>query len=514
MPHVNRLLTENALQVGTVLVQLLDRVVLTGLLLRVVGKTDFEAWALAAAFAGLVALCEFGFNMYFANRLMIAVENGRRDEAARVLRIANSIFAACALAACGLAVAFVVRGSGRVAGVAPDKVAMLIAMLAVVTISRQAVVGCHALYRAHREYGRFTVIILAYDLARIAMVCGALLAGGGVLVAAAIVATLTVLVQVVFILIDASSRYDFPVLGFAIPTRDEVAKIAPLSLAYFAQTIPLVALSHLPVVAIGEIATTAGTIAIFVLMRTLGGVPRGMLQSMGVVLGQEIARRVAVADLTGGTVAFRETARVLAVLSGAASGFLATNGSNLVLVWTGDAKLFAPLYLLAAITPMLFASAAVLAHNMLSASNQPFLAAIGRLAQLGIALAIAAFAPIADPALRMLVALAVGEILGFAPFAYFAVARTLPEINARFHVGNLLLTLVAAALSYACCMLVLELAPPTNGLERIASFVFGALACAVIVLALGLGPRWRSSLIALVTNEMARHREPTRRTGP
>src|SRR4051812_29812699 len=56
---------------------LVDRVLLTGILLRAWGVEAFAQWSVAMAAAGMVAFFDFGLNLYFSNRLTFSVEQGK-----------------------------------------------------------------------------------------------------------------------------------------------------------------------------------------------------------------------------------------------------------------------------------------------------------------------------------------------------------------------------------------------------------------------------------------------------
>src|SRR5205809_6210694 len=94
MTHFKRVVTENMSQMVLMAIGIVDRIVLTAVLLRFWGTSLFEAWSVCVALAGLVTLFEFGFNLYFNNRLMIETEQGRPDIAGRYYFLSNTIFVA------------------------------------------------------------------------------------------------------------------------------------------------------------------------------------------------------------------------------------------------------------------------------------------------------------------------------------------------------------------------------------------------------------------------------------
>jgi len=76
--HLRRIVLEQISQVIAVAAGLIDRIILTAVLFRVWGASLFEIWSACLAVTRLVSLFEFGFNLYFNNRLMIEPVTKRR----------------------------------------------------------------------------------------------------------------------------------------------------------------------------------------------------------------------------------------------------------------------------------------------------------------------------------------------------------------------------------------------------------------------------------------------------
>jgi O-antigen/teichoic acid export membrane protein len=496
MTHLGRVATEQALQALSIVLSLVDRLVLTGLLYRLWGVANFEVWSICLAVAGLVSVGEFGFNMYFANRLMAETETGELTKAQRTVWLGNCVFAVCS------GVSFLVTVVGLVwigvphsGGMLAADTAMAVALLAGASALRLAIASVQGLYRAHREYGRLTVILVLAELARIVLTIGIALAGGGIVAAAAASLFVVVAGPVGFVLRDASTRYTLSPFGIVVPTADDVREVLAPSAAYFAQMVPLVLLTHLPVLLVTSAGTATGGVASFVLLRTLGGLPRALLQSLSALLGFECARRLALKDEAGAFQVLRSGARAFCVLSGLAAGFLFAGGRDVVAVWTGDNALYRADYMLVALAPMLAAAASVLMHNVLSASNAPYLAAVGRSLQLAITVAVALVAPITDPGLRLLVALSVGEIVGFTPLAYWAVARLIPTAGVGFHLGLLVLTGVAAVAAGGIAWVLLAGMNPAGSAGRLVALGLAGALCVPLFLGLGLTAALRAQVM-------------------
>lgn len=497
--HTRRLLDEQAIQLLNTAAGFIDRLVLTAILLRVWETGTFETWSALVAFATLASLFEFGFNLYFNNRITFQMEQGDRESAAHSYRVANTVMLACTVAGIA-AMSFAVSTVGP-DGVRGDPlIALGLASLVLAGFLRLLMAGPSALYRANRQYARLTLILTVGEFARIGAITAVAMIGAGVGGAglAALAVQAVVFVYVTFI--DTRRRYYPFGFGFAIPKghilQDGLAK----STGYFCQLFPVILWTALPVVLLQRQTVVAGILTGFIIVRTLSNVARTPLQSFGVVVGQEFGRRIAVSDQHGAFQTFERSARLFSVLAGIGVGMLIVGGEHVVAIWTGDASLYSPTLLAVGLAPMLLAPASLLAHNALLASNSPYIAAAARWLQVVLTvLAWLAAAPIKDQAVRMMVALAVGEVAGYAPAAYFAVQRMIPEAAIGFHGRNILFSLASAAFAAAITAAILQ---STNWLLEspsltvmMAAFVFAGIPCGVFVLVVGLSSDSRNRLI-------------------
>ena len=146
---------------------------------------------------------------------------------------------------------------------------------------------------------------------------------------------------------------------------------------------------------------------------------------------------------------------------------------------------------------MFLTAASIQAHNILTASQAPYYAAAGRWAQIALALVLALTLPVDNVALRMLLALSIGEIAGYAPLAYYGTWKLVPATGRAYHLvflgWSLLATVTAAAITAGCLSLA-----PNRPLP-----LFVALGAATILIGLvapimGVGREWRQALIERV----------------
>lgn len=492
--HLRRIVVEQAGQALAIGTGLLDRLLFTAVMIRTWGDARFEAWATCIAAAGLVSLFEFGFCLYFNNRLMEETEQQRHREAHRTFFIANTLFGLAGVVSFVCVAVLVLVPSIRGGGPEIDTPARLaILVLAAGQSLRIATFGCLSLYRANRESARLALLLTAGEVARIALSIAACLAGGGLLAVALTGTLAAVVLQIVFPVYDVLRRFPPHRFGFSLIHRAEIRPIATTSSGFLAQSIPIVLLTSLPVLYVEE-TIGVGVLATFVLMRTLSGLPRSLLQQLAGVLGQECGRCVAAADDRRALKVVMEGGHFYSILSGAAAGLLVGAGVEIVSLWTGTSIYFRLHYLLAGVSSMILTPFAVLAHNILTNSNSPFLAAAGRWTQLVITISFAALAPIEDTAFRMLLALSVGEVVGFAPFAYFGVRRLVLGTDAWFYVKDVLLASGVALLAFALTRGILLATSPQTISGRATAVMFAVGVVSGLIVWLGVRADTRRAL--------------------
>lgn len=472
-------------QALTIVTGLIDRLVLTAVLVRTWGDVRFGAWSVCLAAAGFVSLFEFGFSLYFNNRLMEETEQNRLEDATRTFFIANTLFGVAA--SLGFLGVTALMLSSSIKGLEGEPAAsMTVLLLAAGSALRTAAGGFLSLYRANRQYARLIFFYAAGEISRITISVIACLLGGGLFAVGLAGTLVAVLLQVIVPVVDALRRFRPHRIGFAIMPRGDVATVFLMSSGFFAQAVPVILLTSLPVLYLGGARVAAGALATFVLMRMLTNFPRTLLQQFGVVLGQECGRCVTVDDKQGAQKVVGEGARLHSVLSGVAAGLLLGGGLEIVLLWTGRGDYFRADYLAAAISPMLLAAFGVFAVNILVNSNAPFYAAAGRWAQLALTALFAALLPARDIALATLVALSLGEILGFVPLAYYGVARLVPGASLWLHVKEIGTTIGVAIVVAVATRGLLELIAPTTFSERAVGIILAALVNALLIPWLGV----------------------------
>lgn len=495
MKVARRIGLEYVLQTLNLGAVLLERIVLTGVLLRVWGVQTFADWVVVSTAAAMVALFDLGANLYFANRVLFLVQQGAQTRAAETARAGNLILAIGAVIGCIAAPLALAFGTEHVR-MTPDVLVATLALGGGIAV-RQAMAVALSVYRAHEQYARQTALTAGADLLRILVSIGLVLAGHDLLS----VALSHLLVSLAFagyiLLIDLPARFPAFRYGLAWPRREDRAETAWLCLGYWAQSAPNTAITYLPVLFLAAQRADATTVAQFVLLRTIGNFARMVLQMFAVVLGQEAARRIAIDDRQGLRGVYREAALFLAAQTACGTGLLVALGQPLFALWTQQPKLYDPLVLwLAVATPVLL-PCTILAQNLLANANRPFVIALGRAAQATGSALLFFLLPIDSPALRMMTALALAEILGSSIPMIVRTDRLVGLPSLRFQ-GELLLRSAFAGLAVGGS----AWAAAALADEPIVAVALGLSAggiTALIALALvGIGGQRRTALLAII----------------
>ncbi len=476
--HLPRLMGEQLGQLIVTAVSFLDRLVLAGLIYRYWGAEKFEIWNGLLAFASFGALFEFGFNLYYNNRITFETEQGRHEAAHATLFEANCIFAITSVGG-SILLALIAIFSGVAGADRSSGVVVATIFLSSAACFRLLTTGMNAQYRANRAFSRLSYISAAGEFLRIVATALAVLAGADILLTAGLYFIAQMILPVLTIMWDTKRRFAPQRIGFRLPKGKSLREAMAMSSAYFGQLLPVLLWTSAPILIMQGMTLPTGIVASFVMVRTLANLARTPLQSFGIVIGQECGRRIAVGDKKGALAALQGGARLFAVLSGLACGVILVGGPAIVSLWTGDRSLFTVELALAAMLPMLVGAVSILAHNILVASNAPYLALVARWLQLAVTLLAYFIAPQLDTGLRMMFALAAGEIFGYLPVAYYALIRLIPGSGVRFHLIALILSLLSAAAAAALCHILLQFANQLVGAQLVAALALAGLGCLI-----------------------------------
>lgn len=502
----NRLAREYGAQVFAFGVALADRILLTGLMVRLWGADTFGSWAVAMAAGSLVTLFDFGLSSYFSNRVLAAVQTGDKMQARHMVFAGNLLLGGAlvlGLVAVGIGWSLFDQPANGVENA--TTLVWLVLAIAAASAARQATAIQVALYRAHNEFARSTFIIGCTDLARVVVMIAALLAGADAFDAAMVYLVAMLVFSVAVILIDLARRYpDYPIRIERLATS-ETKDALSLSGQYGFQFSASNLLTYVPTLLLG--ASGAGGIAVaqFALMRTLANFARQILVLFANVFGLEVSRRLAIGDSDGVRMMYREATQFVAVQTACATGALAALGSGLFLLWTGDSDLFDPILLWLALGPPVLVPSMAMALQVMATANWPKPLVAGRIAQLALTVSLFLVLPVDAIALRMMAALAIGEVLGLGVILTWATARKIPGAGLGLELDALLRSAAALGLTFGAGQIGLML----GGFTGIAAGLFlCVIAAAIATLVLGISGSRRVQLIGAVRQRFQNRAHP------
>ncbi len=431
---LQRIAREYLAQLLGLAVSLFDRIVLVGMMVRIWGVEGFADWTVAMSTAGMVSALDFGLVAYFGNRLFFLVEQGKRDEAKRVFREGNLLLIIASVTGTVAVLAiFLSRGNSAHSSLSLSQMVVALALLAAATAGRQAIGLVYALYRAHQQFSRQTWLLAVGDLLRIVLMVALLLGGFNLLALAISFAVSTLVFSIAVPLLDTRRRFPDFHFAVAIPEADARRSAMSTSLQYWTQSAINTGITFLPVLLLDRSGASAIIIARFAFIRTMANFIRTVLSLFINVFGLEAARRIAIADAGGLSSIYRDSTIFLAVQLGGLAGILAVLASPVFLVWTGNPAIYDGTLFWWALIPLVLFPSLAMATQTLTCANLPTPLMQGRISQFVITLAAYFIAPIPDVALRMMVALAIGEVVGMGWPVMRSAHRLVENSGLRLH---------------------------------------------------------------------------------
>jgi hypothetical protein len=196
-------------------------------------------------------------------------------------------------------------------------------------------------------------------------------------------------------------------------------------------------------------------------------------------------------------VVYREGCKLLAAQSAGMVGVMLALATPLFTFWTNHPQLYNEPMMWLALAPLALGPSLVLANAVFGHTNRPWDMATGRAVQLLLTVVVFIPLPIEEPALRLMAALAVGEVLGFGIPAYFGIRRLMPAADIGFMLDLFARVLLSGALCYAASAITFRLLGPSL-LSLVAACLVGGGAILVASLLIGMERSRRAGLFAAV----------------
>jgi len=504
---IRAIATSTALQVLSLALGIVDRILVSALMLRVWGVGVFEDWSVLIAAASLVGFLDLGLHQTFSNAYAHALQSGKRDLFQRQISIALTINGVIALA--GLALLAVASLSGGLLPATSSQTAIVgqdrtitLALLAMAVLVQTFSPSIVAIYRAQAQYARGIAVDVAASGVRLLATLAALVLGGGPVLVAAVQLVSTALVSLVVVPFDLR-RLDRD-LSFApaVPTPHEVAGIARTAPQFYAQHLANIVLLNAPVLALAGLADTKGLIAVFVLTRTLMNIVRQLVtvtaNSIAIELARQHAEGVDSAKLAE---QLARSTRFITVLCSVGLAVLVSIMPPLMLVWTGNSLPADPALTLILAAGLLLTAPSVVMVGYLNLIGEAGILALSKLVSVVVTVAIGAvlLGPFGVHGIAL--ALTAGEVVGVAALCLAVIARK-SGITLRVLVSRSLADIAAGALP----VLLAAQALPKLGGQPLTELLAGGLLLAPfatgILLLLGLSASERSWLWAKLMGQI------------
>jgi O-antigen/teichoic acid export membrane protein len=320
----------------------LDRFVVSAVLLRIWGVSGFEDWSLLLAAAGMLTMVDLGLQATLGNAYMDAYQKGKKDLFNRLISIGiflMSVIVATSIVSLVLLTAFDgLTSLIKVSTLNEASASAIFLCLGIATVLQTASGAITPIYRAQGRFPRALIMGAALNVARLVALSAVALSGGSLYLAAIVYLVLTTIWVLLLLPWDVLRNLDSVKLMAAIPNRQEMHYVVTVAPWFFAQVACLSIMLAFPLLIIAKISAVPGAIAMFLFLRFLSNTSRqvefAISNSIGIALSQDFASKSNVATIQ--SVLLRST-RLISVLSGAILGAVMALVEPLFDVWSGNA---------------------------------------------------------------------------------------------------------------------------------------------------------------------------------
>ncbi len=501
MAVLHRVGREYIWQVAAFLVVILDRLLIPGLLLRGLGVDGFAGWMIAVTFASLLTIFDLGSTRHFSTRMLALHAQGQQVQAIQAYRAGTALIAALTCVGGLLLVLWATLVPLQSGDAETNRTLLPLVVPIVLALVLQLMTGLRqSLYRAHQQFARETVIRTSADVVRVVAIATAAAMGASLVTLGWVWLVAVAVALLLPLFIDTRRRFPAFVLGRFAIDREQFSALIRIAPGYWLAAMAATLFAAAPILALGYFASAAAVVAQFALMRTIANLVRQVLQMFANVFGLELARRFAVGDSAGFAIVFSQSNRFLGVQAAVVAAILLVLGRDLFGLWTNQVALFDAGVLMLAILPPVLLPGMMLSTEALAYAERPWVLVRIRLIQLAISVAAYFTLAIADVALRMMAALAIGEVVGFGVPLMFAMRSLDRELLLRRQLQTVGYA-TAALIGASVIMAPLWLWPAQDIAVRLMTgAALGAVAFVLIVAALGVDGTRRSQLIAGTTS--------------
>lgn len=412
--------------------QLVDRVLLTGLLVQRLGVSSFERWSLITATLSILTMLDLGAQTTFLNKMALAAGAGNKALAARIYRESNTIFAVLAAIVALATMMFVFVGPVQHFLGFDENLSSTDRWVSLFIggslTAKMLMANSTGAYRANAAYAKGTMVFSVAELARSMLVVVAVILDPGLFAPAVTTLVITSLFYNFYVPFDLQRRFPDFRFRLAWPTPVTTHRAFLDSLLYASSYLPSIVLTQIPVLIIGSHGAT-GMLAGFLVMRTFTNLLRSVVQRFASVVGMELGSLESQNRPDEMSMLYRHACLFAAVAFGFTTGFLLGWGDEVVRLWTGTAHLYDPIMLAVMLAPLAIAPGTQIAGPFLTFSQRPQRLALAVALQTVVAALLAKFLPVEDIALRFALAIYGAELLCLPPLLFPAAAKAIGAIS-------------------------------------------------------------------------------------
>lgn len=328
-----------SVQIAQFGVTILDRVLLTALLIRGWGVDTFSDWATINSFIGLLVIADLGFQTYLGNVLSRAGARGRLRAFSRIVAYGLVFYAGVAALLLVLIVTlFGIFDLHAVLSLRTDDLALTFVVLAIQQTLRIVRSAVTQIYRGMGDFHWFLYIDLRATGVGLTAGAVAVAFGASPLVVALLYLASEVLLGSGAALLHVRKRYPALRMRFRFPTLQRVRLTARALRWYGLDQILNYTVLNIPVLIIAWLGLGGPLLVTFVLQRTLVNVARTAGQNLSIAAGVELSR-LAQSGSRNIRPGVEALVRVNAALAGLMTSGLVAYGAPIVGLWTGRPEL-------------------------------------------------------------------------------------------------------------------------------------------------------------------------------
>lgn len=353
MSLITKSVRSGAALIATFGITTVDRVILTAVMIRLWGTDSFSDWTTLSAATGLLAISEFGFQIYLGNMLSRAHLHGRQRVFNRIVGwgIAFYLGLFCLITVgCGaLVLSTDLRTTFALRTMDGGWVFMLLALYQAMRLTRTSLTQ---VMRGRGELYLHLWTDVRVQVSIVFAVMTSILMGASPVIVAGIYVVTEIIVGTLWTIIAVRRRYpEVPVR----PLRPgwKVTKHTARNLGWYGtQTVVTNGMLNLPVLVAAWLGLTGPAVVAFVIQRTLVNFGRTLCSTLSMAAGVELANLSQMRADASFHTGVHALARFNAGFAALMTGGLMLFGSDIVAVWTGASDLGSRLMLLTMLIPV------------------------------------------------------------------------------------------------------------------------------------------------------------------